>query len=157
MSLPVITKCACVAIRHSGLATHWGPFYWHGVTSILTWIANHVPSNLWDDITYPVPNFIEVGSDIHPKLYWSLEWVNNSTPHLCNYITMLGSKAMHVSISGPGETIQPHTRKLPSGFLYSVTEVIPKLYRSNTEDIYCHTCLRPLISIRRCTGMMSCH
>ena len=35
----------------------WGPFYWRGLTSIPTWISNHMLRKLWDEITYPFPNF----------------------------------------------------------------------------------------------------
>ena len=29
----------------------------HGLILILTWISNHMPSHVWDEITYPFPNF----------------------------------------------------------------------------------------------------
>ena len=35
----------------------WGPFYLHGLTLIPAWIRNHMPSKMWDEITYPLPNF----------------------------------------------------------------------------------------------------
>ena len=35
----------------------WGHFYKHGLTSIPTWMSNHMPSKDWDEITYPFPNF----------------------------------------------------------------------------------------------------
>ena len=35
----------------------WGPFYKHGLTLILAWISNHMPSKMWDEITYPFLNF----------------------------------------------------------------------------------------------------
>ena len=31
------------------------PFYQHGWTVILAWISNHMPSKVWDEITYPFP------------------------------------------------------------------------------------------------------
>ena len=34
---------------------HLGPFYKHGSTLILAWISNHMPSEVWDEITYPIP------------------------------------------------------------------------------------------------------
>ena len=33
-----------------------GPFYEHGLTLIPAWISNHMPSKVWDDITYPFLN-----------------------------------------------------------------------------------------------------
>ena len=37
---------------------------------IPAWISNHIPSEMWGEITYPFPNFNEV---------W--EWVSNFNPH----------------------------------------------------------------------------
>ena len=31
----------------------WSPFYWYRLTLIPAWIRNHLPSNVWDDVTYP--------------------------------------------------------------------------------------------------------
>ena len=33
-----------------------GPFYWHGLTLIPTWISNYIHYKLWDKITYPFLN-----------------------------------------------------------------------------------------------------
>ena len=33
------------------------PFYQNGLTLIPAWISNHMPSKVWDEITYPLPNF----------------------------------------------------------------------------------------------------
>ena len=35
----------------------WGAFYKHGLTLIPTWISNHMPSNVWYEITYPFLSF----------------------------------------------------------------------------------------------------
>ena len=34
-----------------------GSFYEHGLTLIQVWISNRMPSKMWDEITYPFPNF----------------------------------------------------------------------------------------------------
>ena len=35
-----------------------GPFYYHGLTlMIAAGISNHMPCEVWDEITYPFPNF----------------------------------------------------------------------------------------------------
>ena len=34
-----------------------GPFYKHGLISIPACISNHIPSKVWDGITYPILNF----------------------------------------------------------------------------------------------------
>ena len=65
------------------------PFYLHGLTLILAWISNQMPSKVLDEITYTFLNFI------YPP-------VCNG----CNYLSMLGSKLNHVSKEGP--KIQQH-------------------------------------------------
>ena len=35
----------------------YGPFYQHGLTLISAWISNHMPGEMWDEITYPSLNF----------------------------------------------------------------------------------------------------
>ena len=35
----------------------WAHFYWHGLTLIPACISNHMPSKVWDGITYPFLNF----------------------------------------------------------------------------------------------------
>ena len=35
----------------------WGSFYQHGLTLISAWIRNHMPSKVWDEIIYALPNF----------------------------------------------------------------------------------------------------
>ena len=32
------------------------PIYKHGLTLIPSWIGNHMPSKVWDEITYPFSN-----------------------------------------------------------------------------------------------------
>ena len=34
-----------------------GPFYWHGLILTQTWISNYLHHGVWDEITYPFPNF----------------------------------------------------------------------------------------------------
>ena len=49
----------------------WAPFYKHRSTLIPAWISNHMPSEVWDEITYPLWNFN--GSTIE---VW--EWIISS-------------------------------------------------------------------------------
>ena len=55
-------NCSCgwkqmSIISQSCLVMTQGSFYWHGLTFIPAWINNHMPSKVWDEITYPFPNF----------------------------------------------------------------------------------------------------
>ena len=50
------------------------PFYLHGLTLIPTWINNHMPSKVWVEITYPLPNFNSATVEV-----W--EWISNFIPH----------------------------------------------------------------------------
>ena len=66
MNLAIRVAC-CEAVSHilslclqSFMMLHAitrGPFYLHGLAEIPAWIANHMPSNVWDEITYSFSNF----------------------------------------------------------------------------------------------------
>ena len=43
--------------RSGGSLNSCGPFYLHGLTLIPAWISNHMPSEVWDEISYPFLNF----------------------------------------------------------------------------------------------------
>ena len=55
-----------------------GSVHLHGLTSALAWISNCIPNcihdKVWDEITYPFPNFIGAAVEV-----W--KWINNFTPH----------------------------------------------------------------------------
>ena len=74
-----------------------GSFYQHGSTLTPAWISNHIHYKMWDEITYPFPNFNSSGIGV-----W--EWMNNFIPHVTGhmfYLSMLGLKLIHVSKRGP--------------------------------------------------------
>ena len=50
-----------------------GPLQQHGLTLILENISNHAPKNVWDEITYPIPNFNGCTVQV-------LEWLSNFIP-----------------------------------------------------------------------------
>ena len=74
------------------------PFYLYGLTLIPTWIDNHIPSKVWDEITDPFQNFSGATVEL-----W--EWINNFIPPFiiigCNYSPMLVFKFIHISKRGP--------------------------------------------------------
>ena len=45
-----------------------------GLTLIWAWINNHIPSNMWDEITFPFPNCNGCTFEV-----W--EWISNFIPH----------------------------------------------------------------------------
>ena len=49
------------------------------LTLIPAWIGNHMPCKVWDQITYPFPNFN--GSTVE---VW--EWINNFIPHIIIHV-----------------------------------------------------------------------
>ena len=58
----------------SGLAyTSMDPLCWHRLILIPAWIDNHRPTKVWDEITYPFPNFNGATVEV-----W--EWISNSIP-----------------------------------------------------------------------------
>ena len=68
------------------------------LTLITAWISNHLPSKVWDEITYPFSNF----QWLH---HWSLDMDKQFHPthyNGCNYLSMPGFKLYHVSKRGPG-------------------------------------------------------
>ena len=50
-----------------------GPFYWCGLTWIPAWISNYIHYKVWDEITYPFPNFNSCTVEV-----W--EWISNFIP-----------------------------------------------------------------------------
>ena len=71
-----------------------GPLYKYGFL-ILAWICNHMPCKVWDEITYPFPNFNSCTVEV-----W--EWISNfiSLYNGCNYLSMLGLKLINISKRG---------------------------------------------------------
>ena len=57
----------------SALSHQWS-LYWHGLTLIPAWISNHMLSKVWDEITYPYPNFNGRTVEV-----W--EWISNFITH----------------------------------------------------------------------------
>ena len=39
------------------IISYLGPFYLHELTLIPAWISIHMPSEVWDELTYPFPKF----------------------------------------------------------------------------------------------------
>ena len=95
------------------------------------WISNHMHIEVWDEITYPFPNFHNADVEV-----W--ESVSNFNPHFeidVHVITwelkLLGLKLVHVSKRGPccnmwNVITYPYPRfkslaKLPSEHLWKIT------------------------------------
>ena len=82
--------------QKSTLSTHSAakpsrPLYKHGLTSISAWISHHIPSQVWDEITYPFPNFVEV---------W--DWVSSFIPvFIMDVITCWDQSQLLVKEPGP--------------------------------------------------------
>ena len=58
-----------------------GPFYQHGLTLIPLWISNQMLAKVWDEATYPFPNFNVEAVEVS-------EWISNFIPHfIMNVIT----------------------------------------------------------------------
>ena len=49
-----VTPMAAYVLTHHVAS---GPFYKHGLTLIPVWISNYIQYKVWDEITYPFPNF----------------------------------------------------------------------------------------------------
>ena len=55
-------------------AASWGPFYLYWLTLIPAWISNYMPSKMWNEITYPFPNFNHCIIEV-----W--EWISYFIPY----------------------------------------------------------------------------
>ena len=61
--------------------------------AIPAWISDHMLCKIWNDITYPFPNF-------NGRNCWSLgmdKWFHLTLHDLCNYLSMLWLKLIHVN------------------------------------------------------------
>ena len=55
------------------------PIYQHGLTLISAWMSNYNHYKVWDEITYPFPNFNNATIEIR-------EWTSNAIPHLTGHV-----------------------------------------------------------------------
>ena len=70
-----LSKARCGVTLHYVCAEHpWHASYLHGLILIPAWISNYIDYKLWDDITYPFPNFTCAAVEV-----W--EWISNFIPH----------------------------------------------------------------------------
>ena len=60
------------------------PFFKHGSTFILSSICNHMPSKVWDELTYPFPNFN--GCTVEVFLEWISSFILHIRMAMSNYI-----------------------------------------------------------------------
>ena len=106
-----------------------GPFYYHGLTLIQTWISNYSHYNVWDEIAYPFPNFNGITVEV-----W--EWINNFTHILwaCDYLSILGLKLIHISRRDPCCLI--YTKPSPETTLIFITDALKNKYRHISANIW---------------------
>ena len=77
--------------------------YWmsyHGLSLILAWITNYIHDKVWDEITYPFPNFNGYTIEV-----W--EWISNFIPHFAGHLItypMLRFNLKLISKRGPRVT-----------------------------------------------------
>ena len=69
-----------------------GPFYWHGLTLIPTWINNHRHNKMWDESTYPFPNLNGYTVEV-----WEWRISSHNLLNGCNYVSMVGLNLNHFS------------------------------------------------------------
>ena len=71
-----VTECSLVKFC---LSRSRCPLCWHGLALISAWISIHMPSNVWDEITYPFPNFNGCTVEVS-------EWISNFTPQFIMWV-----------------------------------------------------------------------
>ena len=52
-----------------------GPFYLRELTLIPAWMINYIHYKVWDEITYPFPNFNDATVEVR-------EWISNFIPRI---------------------------------------------------------------------------
>ena len=57
----------------------WGPFHYHRLPLVLVWISNNIHYKVWDEITYPFPNFNGCAVEV-----W--KWISNFIPHFTCHV-----------------------------------------------------------------------
>ena len=72
------------------------------VTSIPTWINNHIDWQMWDVITYPFPNTVGCTVEI-----WEL--VSNFIPHLIRHVNIYPGCGNTMFVKGPRQHGSPTT------------------------------------------------
>ena len=80
---------------------------------IPAWINVSIHYKVWDEITYPFPNFNDATVEIR-------ELISNFTPFYCGYdcLSMLGIKLNHVCKRGPRQMLRSHMKSHNSFVLY---------------------------------------
>ena len=72
-------------------------------TLIPAWMSNYIHYNMWDEITYPFPNFNNATVEV-----W--KWISNFTPHSLLGMWLFvhaGIKLIRVSKTGPWYSVKP--------------------------------------------------
>ena len=96
-----LDACKNKTILSNTLVSDWcpveirqGPLLLTWLTLIPAWVSNHIPRNVWRDVTYPLLNLhrwsLRMDMSFHPTPYSGY-----------NYLSMPGLKLNHVSKKGP--------------------------------------------------------
>ena len=80
-------------------ALFWEPFYWHGLVLNPVRISNYSNFKVWDEITYPYPNFNRTTVKIKELIVSKL--IPHLTEHVITCPSFVGLKLIHVSKRAP--------------------------------------------------------
>ena len=69
-----LSACAIFKEVKNSTLTPFTNIIEHGLTLIPAWVSNHIHYQVWDEITYPFPNFNSCTVEV-----W--EWISNFIPH----------------------------------------------------------------------------
>ena len=70
-------------MKHNSTFSTMYPIYWHSLTSIPPWIINHLHNKVWDEITFPFPNFNDCTVEV-----WKGEIICPTFCNGCNFLSM---------------------------------------------------------------------
>ena len=97
-----------------------GLFYLHGLTIIPAWINDHVPSEVWDKITYLFPNLNAVTVEV-----W--EWRRNFNPQFVMNVITYPCWDLNWSMHGSKRGICPAKK-------YVMLKVLLNSYHTKTHE-----------------------
>ena len=90
----------------------WSPFYEHGSSWIPAWVSNYIHYKVYNEITYPFPNFNSATIEAY-------EWISNFIPHFTGHMitySCLSQVIRHLMIHS-------HINPCCSEFVFSKHEI----------------------------------
>ena len=106
----------------------WDPFHWYGLTSIPAWISDYIHYIMWNEITYPIPNFNGVTVEVWERVS---NFIPCFTGHMVTYTCWISPEVLACS-PHPGSSLRRF-----------ITNAIMTYFSSPVMD-HCHPSLEAI-------------